>query len=533
MGYLLNPGADVFHMDRSGEFYVDKSGLFSYLNRVIRTPERFVCVSRPRRFGKSMAANMVGAYYDRSVDAAVEFTGLEASRAPEFEAYRNRFDVVRINMQDMLSASSNVEGLISYTTRLLVRDIKTMYPHVDLFDINNLASCINDTYVQTGTQFVIVIDEWDCVMREMQADPTQQERYLDFLRSWLKDRAYVALCYMTGILPIKKYGSHFALNMFNEISMTSPYELAPYMGFTEDEVAELCRRKGVDLHECLSWYDGYTVKGTGDASFRVCNPRSVVRAMMTGVFDGYWNETESYIAIQRYIDLDMDGLHGKIVELLAGARVKVDLSLYTNDMAHPRSADDVLVLLIHLGYLTFDRERSEVYIPNREIMGEFASSVRRGEGWNEVLRSIDASEDVLDALVRGDSAAVAAGMERAHEDASSIIAYNDENALAATLRLALFSAIRRWRIVREMPAGKGFADFVLVPLASAPGDTPGIIIELKYGDSAQHAVEQIKQREYQRSLDRLTANGSVLLCGIAYDPKTKTHDCVIERGVYV
>lgn len=507
MGYLLNPGADVFRMDRSSEFYVDKSGLFSYLNRVIRTPERFVCVSRPRRFGKSMAANMVGAYYDRSVDASLEFTGLEASRAPEFDTQRNRYDVIRINMQDMLSASGDVEGLISYVTKFLVRDIRATYPHVDLFDTGNLASCINDTYIQTGTQFVIVIDEWDCVMREMQNNPVEQERYLDFMRTWLKDRAYVALCYMTGILPIKKYGSHSALNMFNEISMTSPFELAPYMGFTEEEVAELCRRKKVNLQECLSWYDGYTVKGTRNTSFRVCNPRSVVRAMMTGVFDGYWSETESYIAIQRYIDLDMDGLHGKIVELLAGAHVKVDLSLYTNDMANPQSADDVLVLLIHLGYLTYDRERGEVYIPNREIMGEFASSVRRGEGWNEVLRSIDASEDVLDALVVGNSAAVAAGVERAHEDASSIIAYNDENALAATLRLALFSAIRRWRIVREMPAGSGFADFTLVPLASAPSGTPGVIIELKYGDSAQHALDQIKQRGYHRALKGLVATG--------------------------
>ena len=528
MGMYLNPGADMLRQGRRSRIYVDKSAMISFLNSVVGTEQKYVCVSRPRRFGKSMAANMVCAYYDRTVDGAAEFAGLQIAADPSFDAERNRYDVVRINMQEFLSATHEVGALLNLLQRTVVRELTRAYAELDPVADAGLPFCMSDVYGQTGRQFVVVIDEWDCVMREMQADHEAQKRYLDFLRLWLKDRAYVALCYMTGILPIKKYGSHSALNMFSEFSMVDARQMAPYVGFTDGEVRALCDVWGRDYIDCRAWYDGYRLRQTDTVSVEAYSPKSVVEAMTSGVFSSYWNQTETFEALRRYIDLNMDGLHDHVVRLVSGDRVPVNTGTYVNDMTTLNSADDVLTLLIHLGYLTYDAESEETFVPNREVMGEFANAVRAG-GWDEVSRSIEGSDGLLDSLIALDHEAVAAGVERAHEDAASIIAYNEENSLACTLRLAFFSAIRRWRIVREAPAGKGFADMTLVPLAARP-DAPGIVIELKWGSAPEDAIEQIRERGYDRALDGLAAAGRVLLCGIAYDPKTKRHSCAIERA---
>ena len=531
MGVYLNPGPAMLRQGRRSRIYVDKSQLIGYLNSVICTEQKYVCVSRPRRFGKSMAANMVCAYYDRTVDGAAEFAGLEIARDPSFDAERNQYDVIRINMQEFLSSTHDVDALLLLLQRSIMRELLREYAGFDPLADAGLPFCMSDVYAQTSRPFVVIIDEWDCVMREMQDDHDAQRRYLDFLRLWLKDRPYVALCYMTGILPIKKYGTHSALNMFSEFSMVDPRQMAPFMGFTDAEVRGLCAVWDRSYSECRAWYDGYRLPFTERETLEAYSPKSVVEAMTSGIFSSYWNQTETFEALRRYIDLDMDGLHEKVVELVAGGSVPVNTGTYTNDMTTLNSADDVLTLLIHLGYLTYDAPSGRALVPNREVMGEFANSVSAGaKRWAEVSRSIAASDDLLDRLIAGDTGAVAAGVQQAHEDAASIIAYNDENSLACTLRLAFFSAIRRWRLVREMPAGKGFADLTLVPLASAPAGTPGIVIELKYGESAETALAQIRERGYDRALDDLASAGDLVLCGIAYDPKTKTHGCVIERA---
>ena len=523
MGVYLNPGATMLRQGRNTRIYVDKSGLIAQLNQLLNTERKYVCVSRPRRFGKSMAANMVSAFYDRNVDGSAEFAGLAIASDPSFDAQRNRYDVLKINMQDFLSAAHEVDAMLRDLEDLTCRELVRTYQEFDFSRPNSLSRTMADIFAQSDRQFVIVIDEWDCVMREHQANHEGQRLYLDFLRAWLKDKPFVALCYMTGILPIKKYGSHSALNMFDEYSMVEPFEMAPYMGFTEAEVRKLCLQWGRDFTECEAWYDGYQLPGVGS----VYSPRSVVRAMETGRFSSYWTQTETFEALKRYIDMDMDGLHGKVVELMGGQRVRVNTGTYVNDMTTFNSADDVLTLLVHLGYLGYDADTGEAFVPNREVMGEFVNSTSQG-GWQEVARSIAASEDLLDALLAGDTDAVATGVERAHEDAASIIDYNNENALACTLRLAFFSAVRRYRLVREAPAGKGYADLLMIPLTSA-GTIPGVVVELKWGSSAHEAVAQIRERGYARAFDGTGAQGNVILAGIAYDPATKTHGCVIER----
>ena len=533
MGVYLNPGAIALRQSRRSRVYIDKSGLLARLNQVLNTEQRFVCVSRPRRFGKTMAANMVCAYYDRTVEGAVEFDGLQIAQDHSFEPNRNRYDVIRLNMQEFLSSTRSVDELIERLQSFVCRELETAYPGTTLLDRRNLPQTMSDIFAQTGAQFVVVIDEWDCVMRETSSDHAGQRLYLDFLRAWLKDKPHVALCYMTGILPVKKYGSHSALNMFDEYSMLEPFEMAPFMGFTSAEVEALCAQWGRDLDECRAWYDGYRLPGAGE----VYAPRSVARAMETGRFSSYWTQTETFEALRRYIEMDLDGLHGKVVELIAGGRVEIDARTYANDMTTFNRADDVLTLLVHLGYLGYDEARREVFVPNREVAGEFASATA-DRSWGEVARSIAESEDLLAAVLAGDAESVAAGVEHAHADVASVISYNHEEDLACTLRLAFYSAMRRWRLVREAPAGKGYADLLLVPLASS-GSLPGVVVELKWGASPDEALAQMRERDYAAAFrgassqgagsQGTSSQGGILLCAITYDPKTKRHACKIER----
>ena len=524
MGVFLNPGAGMLRRGRNSNPYVDKSMLIAHLNSVVNTEHLYVCVSRPRRFGKSMAANMVSAYYDRTVDGAAEFAGLAIARDPSFDRHRNNYDVLKLNMQEFWSSTGCVDKLVARINALVCRELEMTYPDAMFLDPGFLPQSMSDVYAQTGRQFVIVIDEWDCIMRESADDHDAQKAYLDFLRAWLKDQPFVALAYMTGILPVKKYGSHSALNMFDEFSMVDPLEMAPFMGFTSDEVAALCQEWGRDLNECKAWYDGYRLPGVGE----VYAPRSVVRAMMSGEFSSYWTQTETFEALRKYIDMDLDGLHGKVVELVGGGRVEVNTQTYSNDMTTLNSADDVLTLLIHLGYLAYDKGTREAFVPNREVAGEYANATQ-DRGWSEVARSIAASEQPLRALLAGDAEAVAAGVEQAHSDVASIIAYNHEEDLACTLRLAFYSAMRRYRLVREAPAGKGYADLLMVPLKSS-GDIPGVVVELKWGASAQDAIAQMRERDYAAAFRGTSAERQTLLCSIAYDPKTKRHTCAIEQA---
>ena len=524
MGTFLNPGAAMLRQGRNSHIYIDKSGLIANLNTLLNTERKFVCVSRPRRFGKTMAANMVSAYYDRTVDGAKEFAGLAITQDAGFDEHRNRFNVIKINMQEFLSATQTVGELITRLESFVCRELGMTYPEIMLFDPQSLPQTMSDIFSQTGDQFVIVIDEWDCVMRETMADHDGQRRYLDFLRAWLKDKPYVALAYMTGILPVKKYGTHSALNMFDEFSMLEPNWMAPYMGFTSEEVRGLCDAWKRDYDECRAWYDGYRLGGTCD----IYNPRSVVCSMEDGRFGSYWTQTETFEALRRYIDMDLDGLHGKVVELVAGGRVEIDARTYVNDMTTLERADDVLTLLVHLGYLAYDEPTRTVSVPNREVAGEYASATSGGN-WGEIARSIAASEALLDALLAGNADAVAQGVEKAHGDVASVIAYNHEEDLACTLRLAFYSAMRRWRMVREAPAGKGYADLLMVPLASS-GNIPGIVVELKWDSSPAQAIAQIRERDYAEAFRGTPAENNVILCGIAYDRKAKRHSCAIERG---
>lgn len=520
MGIYLNPGSQKFQMARQSNIYVDKSKLITYLNGVIQTESRFICVSRPRRFGKSMAANMIAAYYDRTVDTQTVFHGLKISLDEDFLTQGGKYDVIQLNMQEFLTQSHNIDELLSLLEKSVLWDLLEEYPHYRYFDKRNLARTMADIHRQTHRSFVIVIDEWDCIFREYSHQKEWQEKYLDFLRSWLKDRAYVGLAYMTGILPIKKYGTHSALNMFREFSMTNAGPLASFVGFTEEEVKGLCDKYQMDFATCKMWYDGYSFDETGS----IYSPRSVVESMNFRKFDTYWNQTETFEALKIYIDLNYEGLREAVIGLMSKEPRKIDTGNFSNDMTTFHSMDDVLTLLIHLGYLGYDFAAGEVFIPNHEIMQEYVNATRSG-GWDMVARSIKASSNLLEATLKEDFAAVAKGIQAAHFETSHL-QYNDENALSYTLSLAYYAARQKYVMLRELPTGKGFADLVFLPRQQYAA-LPALLVELKWNQSARTAIQQIKEKKYPKALENYT--GKILLVGINYDKGTREHTCIIEH----
>ena len=547
MGTYLNPGYLKYSEAISSKIYVDKSDMVLYLNTLVSTEQKYVSVSRPRRFGKSMAANMLVAYYGRG-DSRKVFENLKMAAADGWDRYLNRFDVIRIVMTEFINRKKTVEEDIARMQKLVIRDLRKAYPDVDYFDTEDLIQSMEDIYAEKKEPFVIIIDEWDAVFRERKEDPKGQKLYLDFLRDWLKDKEYIALAYMTGILPIKKYGKHSALNMFDEYSVISPMQLAPYTGFTEEEVKGLCEEYGRDYAKIKEWYDGYDVSDvvppdrnyeiqerTGEElkpkHYSIYSPLSVVKAVSTGHIMNYWNKTETYEALAEYIRMDYDGLKEAVALLMDGGRVQVDTSTYQNDMSTFHGRDDILSLLINLGYLSYDLETKEVFIPNREILDEFKASTK-SEEWVGTFQSFSKSQALLQATWECNEEKAAELLEWFH-DTTENKTYNSEAALSYAVQMAYYAAQKYYTSIQELDTGKGYADIVYLPSPKYP-DKPALLVELKYDKSVKTAMDQIRDRNYPQKLEHY--QGNLLLVSVNYDRDAasteeayKRYECRIER----
>ena len=545
MGTYLNPGKAAYQMAVNSEIFVDKTEMIQYINSVVNTQQRFVSVSRPRRFGKTIAADMLCAYYDRCADSRDLFEKRKLADESGWDKYLGKFDVIHLVMTRFFKTRITVSEALSNMQKLVIRDYKRAYPDADIMSENDLIQTIDDVYSTIDRQVVIVIDEWDAIFRERPDDKEGQTEYLDYLRDLLKDNRHVALAYMTGILPIKKYGQHSALNMFTEYSMMAPRQLAPYTGFTEEEVKELSIKYDMDFGDISNWYDGYLVSDRippekreeyregkyNGHKFSIYSPLSVVESMTTGVIKDYWNKTETYEALAEYIRKDYDGLKEAVALLMDGGRLAIDTSTYENDMTTFTGRDDVLSLLIHLGYLGFDDERSEVFIPNREILDEFKTSTK-GKEWVSTFKSFETSQELLEATWSGDEEKVAELVEDAHNQAGNKT-YHDEAALSYGIQLAYYAARKYYTTILELDTGKGYADVVYLP-APQYAEKPALLIELKYGHSADIAMDQIRRQKY---LDRFEHyKGNILVIGINYNrdlpadhPEFKHHSCRIEK----
>ena len=527
MALYLNVGNESFQESLNSLIYVDKSPLIEILNKSIKTKNKYFCLSRPRRFGKSVTAQMICSYYAKGQDCSPLFDDLKIASFDDYKKHLNQYDVISINISDEFSrASHNVKSMTDILTKSIVRELKEEYPNCVISSPEFLDLTLQEVYNYSKVPFVFVIDEWDCIMREKKEDPDSLKQYLEWLKAIFKDKPYVGLAYMTGILPVKKYGSHSALNMFTEYSMTEPLNLGQYIGFTENEVKDICKQHDVAFNQMQQWYDGYSFKDVP----HIYNPNSVVNAATYKKFISYWTKTETFESLQEYIDMNMEGLRDDIVKLIAGEDVIVDVSTFSNDMVTFHSKDDVLTLLIHLGYLAIKGSTNLgviVHIPNEEIKLEFKTCVKNNNRYAGVYDLIKNTDVLLNDIWSLNSEAVAKIFDEAHQDHTSILTYNNENSLANVIAISLFlSTTNTYNVVRELPTGKGYADLVYLP---KPGvNKSALLIELKFDKSAQTAITQIKEKNYLQFFKDY--KGEVLLVGINYSKDTKTHQCIIERA---
>lgn len=506
-------------MSRFSDIYIDKSMLISRVNAAYKTEQRFICISRPRRFGKSMAANMLSAYYSCGCDSAKLFSGLKIEKESSYQKHLNHHNVIRLDIQQFLFRESHLDIFIDKIQETVINELRLEYGNCFDVDVYGLPGVLKQIYACTGNSFIFIIDEWDCVFRTAKEHKKIQKAYLDFLRGLFKGQDYVELAYMTGILPIKKYGEHSAINIFKEFSMLNPGKYAEYFGFTEEEVKELCINYHVDYPTVQKWYDGYLL-----GNQHIYNPHAVVELMDSGNFQSYWTGTETYEALKIYIDMNFDGLKEALITMLGNGCCKINSQKFQNDMTTFKTKDDVLTLLVHLGYLTCDQTTGSVSIPNQEIAQEFLNTLENPD-WNGLIQALKHSEELLAKTWELNETFVAEGISTIHNETSSILNYNSENALTCTILIAYYCAkIYYMNPIMELPTGKGFADIVYLPKRNI--DKPALIIELKWNKSANGAITQIKEKEYASWLENYT--GNILLVGINYDNK-KGHTCIIEQ----
>ena len=521
MGNYVNTGNAGFAATVR-DTYVDKTELISFINSTLGTKRKLTCVSRPRRFGKSYAAQMLCAYYDKSCDSENLFAGLKVAKDCSYKEYLNRYDVIYLDLTWFISITENIRDTVSNLQEKVVEELRELCP--DVKQEQTLPETLARIHEATGKRFIIIIDEWDALFREARNDHGLQEQYIRLLRGLFKSSGQtdkmIEAAYMTGILPIKKYGTQSAMTDFREYTMLQPEPLEEYMGFTEDEVRGLCQESELGFSAVREWYDGYVLGG----NTHVYSPKSVMDALARNRIGNYWTQSETYESLKIYIDLDEDGLKEAIVQMLGGAHLKIDTGTFQNDMISIKRKDDVLTLLVHLGYLSYDANEKRVFIPNEEVRQEFVRAVSTGRH-QEIAKLIRNSDFLLEQTLSMDEEAVAAAIEEVHSAGAAPVFYNNEQALRSTIRFAYISCMDEYMKVEELASGIGYADVVYIPKKGA--SLPVLLIELKWNKTEDGAIAQIKKNNYPQVFRDY--GGDVLLVGISYDTKNKKHACRIEK----
>ena len=521
MGIYLNPGFDNLMTDRRGDNYIDKSMLIKELNGFIRKPDPLICVSRPRRFGKTMAANMICAYYTKGCDSHEAFRGLKIADDPSFEEHINRYNVIFIDCGEMYCNKPEGWTTAQMINYCVVPEFIRAYPELEFPNECNLAMAISRVYSDTNEKFVIIMDEYDIVIREQ--DSADLPSYIKLLNGLFKSNSLtnvIALAYITGILPIIRDSVQSKLNNFKEFTMVNARRLAPFIGFTREETEYLAEKNGMDMAELERWYDGYCING-----IELYSPKSVIEAVENRKCDDYWTQTGAFDAVSNYVDLNLEGLRDDVVLMLGGQHIPVTVSRYKNTMNDFGRKDDVFTYLIHLGYLAYDEKTRTCRIPNLEIIQEWGWLIGSCGRYRNVYRIVETSGKLYEATVALDAQAVAEGLSKSHELMTSNMSYNNEQSLQSAIMLAYFYAYSYYTVIPECPAGKGYADVIMIP--AVPGK-PALVIELKRDKTAEEAMEQIKSRSYPSALEKY--RGNTVLVAVNYDSKTKIHTALLERG---
>ena len=521
MGMYFNPDHDAFLQAVNSQIYIDKTGLLNITNQLLRTEKKCISLSHARRFGKSQVARMIDAYYSLGSDSKELFSKFEIAKSPDFEKHLNKYNVIHLDISSFTDYFNDnlVETIIQY----VYDEFRDAFGKDINYD-KTFGNVLYQVYQKTGIPFVIIIDEWDCVIRNLSDNKELLHDYMQFLHSIFKSeeaQSFLALAYITGILPIKKINDESALNNFREYTMLDSKNLTKYFGFTTDEVKVLCDKYDMDFEAVKEWYNGYLING-----LHMYNPNSVYESMIDHRLDSYWKNTSAFATINTYITRNYHGLKEDVITMLSGGKVKVDVDTFQNDLSIIESKDEVLTALIHLGYLGYNEKRKSAYIPNFEVAKAYQSALKK-TGWSKVETSIARCEDLLEATVEKDEQKVAELMELAHDAYTSILKYNDENSLSCCVMMAYFTAPAHYMVVRELPSGTGYVDIAFVPRQYSE-DYPAMVIELKYDKSADSAIRQIKEKRYTGALKDY--GEEILLVGINYnkDSKEKKHECKIE-----
>ena len=453
------------------------------------------------------------------------FSGLDISRKSDFKTHLNQYDVIHIDIQWFLANCYNSNKIVSFLSDSVISELRDIYPDILPLGELSLPDSLSRIKDKTGQKFIIIIDEWDVLIRDEATNYYIQNEYINFLRGMFKGTEptkYVQLAYLTGILPIKKEKTQSAVNNLEEFTMLHSYELAPYIGFTENEVKMLCQKYDRDFEKVKKWYDGYLLE-----NYEIYNPKAVVSVMLRGKFRSYWSETGSYEVIVPLINMNYDGLKNTIIEMLSGQNVKVNTLTFKNDPANIQSKDDVITYLIHLGYLGYNEKDETAFIPNEEIRHELINAVK-STNWSDLIHFQYESNHLLDATLSMNTQEVAEQIQKIHSEYASSIQYNDENSLSSVLTIAYLSSMQYYfKPIRELPTGKGFADFIYIPKPEYIRDYPALIVELKWNKNAKTALEQIKNKDYPEAIKQYT--GNIILVAINYDKKSKNHECIIEK----
>ncbi len=523
MGIYLNPGYENFKEMTSAKIYVDKTMMIASINRMMDEGNKYLCLSRPRRFGKTIASNMLCSYYSKGCDAKDLFAPYKIAKDPSFDSKLNQYNVIKIDWNSEYQNVEDTENIFKIVTEDIKAEMRKEFPDIPLAPEDSLGKSILKIYSETGETFVILMDEYDVFIREN----VSQElfaKYLKLLNALFKSdtlRPAISLAYLTGILPIVRDKIQSKLNNFREYTILDALELSEYVGFTAEEVEALCKEYHMDYEECRQWYDGYSQNG-----YEIYNPESVVMSMTSGRFGPWWNRTSTYMAIAERIREDFRGTREAVLQMLSGESVDVNVTRFMNTMDSFHTRNDVFTYLIHLGYLAYDREERTCRIPNKEVRQEWLNAIEDDPDYDRTNRIIEDSKQLLQDTIEGNDEAIAESLSNSHIHVTSNRSYNNEDALGSAIYLSYIYALNDYLCFRELTAGKGFADVVYVPVHPGKCDRPAMIMELKRNDSVGKALQQIKDKQYFEPLKDYF--GKLLFVGINYDEETKEHTAKTE-----
>ena len=523
----------LYKKETAKPYYVDKTVLLKELFPLVEEGSHYLCITRPRRFGKTVMANMVASFFSKGHRANDVFQNLQIYQDKDYEKYLNKYTVIHIMFNDLPRNCNSYKQYIDRIEETLIKDLKKEYPDMPIDDQNAVWDTLLEIYAEKqDINIVFVFDEWDFIFHQKFVTEDDKLSYLQFLRNLLKDRPYIALVYMTGILPIAKYSSGSELNMFAEFTMTTEQRFSEYFGFTDEEVDGLYLRyiencastKMVTRDDLREWYDGYhTRKGE-----RLYNPRSIVLSLSNNNTGNYWTSSGPYDEIFYYIENNIADVREDLALMVSGIPVPAKIQEYAATSMNLQTRDEIFSAMVVYGFLTY--ENGKVMIPNKELMDKFADMLKKEASLGYVYRLAKESDRMLRATLAGDTETMAEILELAHDTEIPLLSYNDETELTAVVNLVYLSARDNYRVEREDKSGVGYVDFIFYPVNR---DADGIILELKVDHSPDEAIRQIKDKKYilrftgKLGEERKCA-GRILAVGISYNKKQKKHACKVE-----